>query len=203
MNTKIVSTERLRSRRVLLRPIMQEDVDFLYLLATDPETGYRWRLRGSTPSRAEFERVLWDQVHVQFLIVTTDAKAMRVGLASCFAADLHSGHAQLAMILSPPFIARGLLADVGLLFVDLLFQDWPFRKLYVQMPDFVFRGQERGLARFFTYEGCLAGHHYHDGRYFDSHILSTSRELWSTSTERLRSQLIPASDAIANRSYIG
>lgn len=178
-------TAGTRGRHVSLRPIMPEDLDFLYLLFTDPETGFRWRLRGSTPPRAVFEQALWEQVHAQFLIVSNKQGA-RAGIATCYAADLHSGHAHVGFTFSPPFQNSGILGEVAIILLDFIFERWPFRKLYFQMPEFIFAEHQRGIGRYLAEEARLAEHHYFDGRYWESVVLSVSASAWREVSQKLR-----------------
>jgi len=46
-------------RRVAIRPVFPADGGFLYAIATAPETAYKWRFRGSSPSPEQFSGQLW------------------------------------------------------------------------------------------------------------------------------------------------
>jgi RimJ/RimL family protein N-acetyltransferase/aryl carrier-like protein len=152
-----------------LTPVQESDLDFLYLLSTHPETGYRWRYRGNPPRPDEFAAGLWGQVLVQFVArdtVTGDP----AGLVVAYAADLTQGFASVAAVFSPQHSGMGLAAEITTVFVRYLFHTFRLRKLYLEVPGFNWPQVSSGAGSLFQVEGVLREHDYYAGRYWDKYM---------------------------------
>lgn len=174
----------LQGRRVILRPIVGTDHGWLYALSTNQENGFRWRYGGSTPSPDLFVRTLWDQVLVQF-VVERRATHEPVGLVVAYAADLHSGHVQIGVLLDPGAQKRGWPLEAAFLFINYLFSNWNIRKLYAECLEFNYRQFASGAGRLFRVEARLRGHHYWNGQHWDKLIASCTRVEWSAIKDRI------------------
>jgi RimJ/RimL family protein N-acetyltransferase len=169
----------LRTATVRLRPIEDRDVPSLYAAAVDPRWGHRWRYRGSTPSRTDFVAKLYQSVLCQYIVERlTDGEG--VGFVSCYNARVDAGWAYIAFMRIAP--SRQSLAsemmEGGLLFVHYLFQHWPFRKLYAEVPGWNWDQFAAGSGAFFEVEGVLGAHDYYAGRYWDQRIVALYRDKW-------------------------
>jgi RimJ/RimL family protein N-acetyltransferase len=180
-----VTAPEVRGRRVFLRPIQRADYDYLYQLYVDPESAFRWRLRGATPDPRSFESVLWEQVLVQFLIVKRD-DSRPMGLVTCFAADMRSAVANIAIVIQDRYVQQGLGAEALFLFIDYVFGLWNFRKLYAETPAFNFDQFSSAAARYFAVEASLPDRHWFRGRYWDNLILAIERDGWDKVAARFR-----------------
>ena len=58
----------LRTRRLHLRMLTNEDHAPLYRLSSDPDVTFQWRFRGTTPSYDEFLKQLYPGVLCQFVV---------------------------------------------------------------------------------------------------------------------------------------
>jgi RimJ/RimL family protein N-acetyltransferase/aryl carrier-like protein len=152
-----------------LTPIRESDLDFLYMLAVHPETGFRWRYRGNPPPPQQFAADLWGQVLVQYLAreTTTGEPA---GLVVAYAADLAQGHASVGAVFTPEHAGTGLAAEITALFVRYLFHTFRLRKLYLEVPGFNWDQVESGAGRLFQVEGVLRDHDFYAGRYWDKYV---------------------------------
>jgi ribosomal-protein-alanine N-acetyltransferase len=79
---------------------------------------------------------------------------------------------------APWAIGRGWSLEAAGLFVNYLFVNWDFRKLYGESVDFNFRSFKSGRGSLFTEEGVLRQHYFYNGEYWDSHILALHRDEW-------------------------
>jgi RimJ/RimL family protein N-acetyltransferase len=181
-----VSTSKppdVRGRHVALRAIRRPDYDYLYQLAVDPRSAFRWRLRGVTPDPRSFETSLWEQVLVQFAITQHD-NDRPIGIVTCYAADLRSGVASIAILLEDQY-TMGLLGGEALfLFIDYVLGLWNFRKLYAEMPEFNFASVASGTARWFSVEARLPERYWFRGRYWANVILAVDRNHWADIAKR-------------------
>lgn len=163
---------------VLLAPLRQDDHQFLYWLATANEIGYRWRFRGVIPGFETFLQQLHANVFAQF-VVRDRAEGDRIGHVIAYAADLRNGHAFIANVTTPERVGSRVGADAQTVFVQYLFDLWPFRKLYVEVPEFTYLALASWIGDdILIVEGQLSSHTFYKGEYWDQYILAITREAW-------------------------
>ncbi|CAO5244475.1 GNAT family N-acetyltransferase [Frankia sp. AgKG'84/4] len=151
------------------------DLPFLYALATSTETGYRWRYHGRIPPMDKFEADLWQNVLAQF-VVRRRADGEPVGQVVCYSPDINNGHASLGAVFTPRVSGSGQALQVVRRFLDYLFANWRFHKIYLEMPEHNYDTIRSGDGKVFEVEGRLKRHLYHGGRYWDQLILAVTRE---------------------------
>jgi RimJ/RimL family protein N-acetyltransferase len=183
-----VTGPSLEGRRVYLRPVTDADYGFLFALSTDEATGFRWRFRGETPSPESFSHSIWHNTIAQFVVCsnTTDEP---VGHVVAFNADMRHRHAHIAMVVRPDRAGRSWALEGAQLFIDYLFANWEFRKIYAEVVDF-------NLAQFgsiadlpaFRLEGRLSEHEYFRGRYWDVVIIGLRRDDWEAFVDASRAR---------------
>lgn len=162
--------------QIRMRPLESEDVPQLYRAATDPSGSFRWRYRGSTPSFSQFSSQLFEGVLAQFMIV--DATNNTHGLVCCYNAHLDNKFAYLAILRTGQSLGKGEMMSGVVQFIQYLFSNWDFRKLYAEVPEFNAAGMFSPESRAVRTEGRLSGHIYHDGRWWDQIIIALWREDW-------------------------
>ena len=167
----------LVGRRVRLQLIGQEHYAFLHRLNVQPAEGFRWRHQGRTPSPEETIKSLWNGTLAQFIVETADGSAP-LGLVNAHNADHRNRVASFALVATPEARGTTLMLDGLFIFMNYLFQNWPFRKLYAEVLEYnfaQFRGSGPGL---YVIEGCLRQHNYYADRYWDKYILAVYRDTW-------------------------
>jgi RimJ/RimL family protein N-acetyltransferase len=172
----------LSGRRVRLRAVVASDYDFLFLLAADERTGPHWRYRGLPPRPEEFVRDLWQGVLVQF-IVERAATNERLGLVVAYDANLRDGHCHLAALFRAD--TRVWPTESLLLFVNFVFEEFGFMKLYADVIDYNLPALGSVVGRWMEREGLLRDHEMHGGRRWDVHILALWRDRFERDRERL------------------
>jgi RimJ/RimL family protein N-acetyltransferase len=177
-NLEAPITPSLMGARVLLKPIEPRDYDFLYRLAVDPETGFRWRWRGGTPGGEDFNRFLWNQVTAQFIVLERRS-GTQIGVVTAYGTNLRDRWTYIAVCGDPRAHHRGLGVEAVALFVDYLFTVWDFYKIYFEIPEYNLRDIAQGIEDYFELEGRLSDHLYHGGRRWAMHIYSVARDHWN------------------------
>jgi RimJ/RimL family protein N-acetyltransferase len=157
-----------------LMPVQPGDTDFLYWLASHPETCFRWRYRGAPPAYDRFVADLWSRVLVQFT-VRRSGDGEPVGHVVGYAADSTMRHAYVGAVFAPAHTGTGLPAQAVHTFVDYLFHTFPLHKLYLEVPGYNWSQLESGAGRLFTVEGVLLGHDYYAGQYWDKRVCAIYR----------------------------
>ncbi len=180
----------LRGRHVLLRPIEPADFGPLYSIELSPENIYRWRFRASTPSPEQYARSLFEGVLASFVVESTDSGSI-VGVVTCYNADLKNGVAYLAALSAEVWRRRPAAIEGIELLIDYCFQNWQFRKLYLESPEYCQVEFASAPERLLREEARLVDHEFFDGRYWDRLILALHRTDWENDLRRRASQRPP------------
>ncbi|OAA18426.1 acetyltransferase, ribosomal protein N-acetylase [Frankia sp. EI5c] len=157
-----------------LAPVLPQSVPFLYDLAISPDVGFRWRYRGSMPSYQHFEQELWQGILVQFLVESVQT-GQPAGHLICYNPEFNLGNAYIGAAMAAPYLGSGIAAEPVQLFINYVFDVWPFRKLYLEMPEFNFRQFASAGGRALHLEARLRDHDYYRGRRWDRLILAAYR----------------------------
>ncbi len=166
----------LQLGRVVLFPVTPDCYQFLYYLATNGN-GWRWRYRGMLPPYEGFVQQIHADVLTHFVVVKRDS-GERIGYVVVYAADFRNLHAYYGAVFGPEAIGVGYGAEATLACVSYVFASWPFRKLYMELPEFNAGGMTERASGFLNLEATLKDYHYFDGRRWDQYIYSFDREAW-------------------------
>ncbi len=176
---------RLRGRSTVLRPIGVADYEMLRYLEQQEDLVGSWRHGGATPSPDQWAHGLWAGVLAQFIVVDV-AKDLPLGLVCAYEADARNRHCSIA---ATKFDIRdrstGFIRSVGL-FIDYLFTNWDFRKLYFETGNRSLDFFRSAVGDLLTEEGRLCGHRFSNGKYEDLIILSLYRDVWEERVEPFR-----------------
>lgn len=160
---------QLETGTLRLAPVTGGDIPFLYALAVEPETGFRWRYRGSVPSMERFTAELWDQVLVQFVVRRVE-DSVPVGQLVAYGDEPSLRHTYLGAVFHPLCSGTGLAAQAVSLFVRYLFHTFPLNKIYMEVPGVNWPQLQSGQGILFQVEGVLKDHDYYAGRYWDKYL---------------------------------
>ena len=164
-------------KHVRLRTITTLDYGLLQAAELSPEVRHRWRYGGTTPSPENWPQVFWQGVLAQFLVVRTRGEES-IGLVNAYGPNFQHGWAYVgATKLQPadcsPYMMLGLA-----IFIEYVFCNWNFRKIYLELPEFNYPQFRSGEGRIFVLEGRLKQHSYYDGRLWDQMLLAIHRDAW-------------------------
>jgi RimJ/RimL family protein N-acetyltransferase len=176
----------LTGRRVRLRAVLTSDYDFLFQLAIDERTAPHWRYRGAPPRPEAFVGELWDGVLTQFIVERKD-RSERLGLVTAYDARARDGHCHIATLFRPD--TRVWPLEAVFLFVNYLFAEFGFRKLYGEVIDYNLDPFASTIGRWLEHEGVLKGHELHAGQYWDVHVVALWRERFELDRERMLARI--------------
>ena len=165
------------SRRIALRPLRPTDTAALYEASLDPRNAHRWRFRGRTPSPEMFQNQLYHSVFAQLGVAPIGSDQI-VGLVSCYDENLAAGHAKLAFQRCGSGGEGGEMIEGIAVFINYVFDHWPFRKLYLELPEYnlgLFDGLTDTILRT---EGVMKEFEYYNETLWDLHVMSLSRVDW-------------------------
>ncbi len=160
---------RLETQALRLQPILPEDLGFLYALAVEPETGFRWRYRGSVPPIERFKAELWNQVLLQYVVRRLEDNSP-VGHVVAYGDELSLRHTYVGAVFHPEAAGTGLPAQAVSLFVRHLFRTFPLNKIYMEIPGVNWPQLQSGQGSLFRVEGVLRDHDYYAGRLWDKYV---------------------------------
>ncbi|ADP81352.1 GNAT family N-acetyltransferase [Pseudofrankia inefficax] len=170
-----VAPPRLAGQFFRLVPVLPQAAPFLYGLAVSPEVGFRWRYRGAVPAYQQFEQHdMWNGILAQFLVESIQTN-QPAGHVMCYNPDLSLGNAYIGAAMTGQYLGSGIAAEPVRLFINYVFDVWPFRKLYLEMPEFNFQQFASVSNRGLHVEARLRDHDYYRGRRWDRLILAAYR----------------------------
>lgn len=159
----------LETGALRLCPMLPDDLGFLYALAVQPDTGFRWRYRGAVPPFERFKAELWNQVLLQFVVRRIEDN-VPVGHVVAYGDELSLRHTYVGAVFHPQCTGTGLAAQAVSLFVRYLFHTFALDKIYMEVPGFNWPQVCSGQAGLFQVEGVLRDHDYYAGRYWPKYI---------------------------------
>ncbi len=165
---------RLAGQFFRLMPVSPQAMPFLYNLSVAPDIGFRWRYRGSVPPYQKFEQERWHGMLAQFVVESIQTN-QPAGHVICYNADLGLGHAYVGAAMAGQYLGSGIAVEPVQLFVNYLFDVWPLRKIYLELPEFNYQQFSSAASRALHIEGRLRDHDYYRGRRWDRLILAAYR----------------------------
>lgn len=160
-----------------LRPIIDQDIGPLYMASFDPANAAQWRYRGRTLPMDEFVSTLFGGVIAQFMVEMVDTGAT-VGLVVAYEENRSGLNCTIAFLRVGERVHgdRAAVFEGMLLFISYLFDNFPFRKLFAEVPEY---NMSMFQADFAAHEGVLKEYLFHRGEFVDLHYVSISRETWA------------------------
>jgi RimJ/RimL family protein N-acetyltransferase len=186
----------LVGRSVALRPVNQNDYDFLRQAEVSEQLGPRWRFRGSVPAPEMYPQALWQGVTAQFAIVDARSPAP-IGLVSLYNVEHAHGTGYIAVADlgsggGPTHVVQG-----AILFLSYVFKVWNLRKLYAEAYEYNLAQFDSLNGRVLHEEGRLSEHAFMGGRYWDLVTLALYREEWAGWERRVLPRVLPRAAASA------
>lgn len=165
----------LATDRIRLRSVEQDDLPVLYAAAIDPQSGYRWRYRGATPSPTAFQETMYHGTLTQLMV--EDRSGAAHGLVAAYNANIDLGHCYLGFYRVRSGVAsQGEMTEGFCLFLDYIFRTWPFKKIYCELPEYSLGFVTGYDADIVKQEGCFVDHYYHDGAFHDLITIAIYRD---------------------------
>lgn len=171
-----MSEALLHGQRVQLVPVGHEHYDYLRHVEM-MQMGPFWRLRGGLQSPEEFAASIWSNVLVQLLGVgTSDGKPL-VWLR-CDRGSAAANHAAISVARLEQGLISLRAASAVAAFIEYLFTNFEFRKLYLEVPEVNLEQFESVAGHVAMEEGRLRDHLRHGDRYIDLVIMSLWADHW-------------------------
>ncbi|WP_121743718.1 GNAT family N-acetyltransferase [Natronorubrum halophilum] len=173
----------LAGDRVDLRPIEEDDLEFLQREINDPRV---WRaIGGSRPiNRAQeqdfFENVVCDDDTVNLLVVADSTPVGTIGFNSI---EWESRRAEIGYWIAPAYHERGYGSDATERLVTYGFDQFGLHKLTARVFEFNEASQRLLESVGFTREGVHRDEAFVDGEYHDTYWYGVLEDEWRSETE--------------------
>jgi RimJ/RimL family protein N-acetyltransferase/acyl carrier protein len=181
-----------------MRIIRPADYPFLYEMALDPASGFRWRFRATHPGYEEFVQTFRQGVFLNFIVEDLE-KRTSLGYICCYRHDFLNQHAYIAVQGSNDAQYKAILTEASHLFIHYIFACFDFNKLYLECPEYNISDVKSALRHVFDEEAVFRSHQRFLGRWWNLHVLSVRRDTWfgwNTSVSERRLAALAASNAL-------
>ncbi len=168
-NLALTKNRNLNKKAISLRPFNENtDFEWYYRLSTSLDSLLRWRFYGSPPTREQFAQLINVSVHCQFVAEIKNGNSNidpRIGVVVSYNYDNVNNVTYLGVITNQKKRPLGIV--ISTIFIEYLFNTWPLRKIYLEMPEFNVTNIKSGIDRFFVEESRLKNHFYSLNKYHD------------------------------------
>jgi RimJ/RimL family protein N-acetyltransferase len=176
-------------RGITLRPVLEEDMPFLFRLFADPTRSHLWMQARRVHDERGFHHAwaAWtsDMIAAKFIV---ESAGRPVGLVFDYQRTLEDGFTKVTALLDEEHVGRGAGAVATGLLIDWLFRTLPFRKVYLETYGYnrlvVRILRKLGLAE----EGVMKGSRFWNGSWWDFHVFAVYRDGWSEVRCRILSE---------------
>jgi ribosomal-protein-alanine N-acetyltransferase len=171
-----IEIPKLKSNRVVLRPLNSDDYKLLFKWQSNAESIYMWwarRIMTFDEFIEDFQRRLRGFFHQIFMIdYIDDGKPITVGMTFDYQYNPIDKYAYLCIYFIPEYTAKGLGFEAGYTICEYLFANYGLRKIYTEILDFNAPSLKLNMKNLFKQEGLLKEHQWIGDRYWDLHILA-------------------------------
>ncbi len=175
--------DRFERFRPVLRPVVPQDLPDIYRWVVTPGLGDRWRYQDHIPDLDGFVKGFHLGALDQRLVLPAE-HGVPAGLVTAYNANHRSGTCYVAALSSVPGrLSPTLGLGVGY-FVESLFREWRFRKVYAEVYSYNQGPIAAILKRVGSCEAVLRRDLRWGDDYFDRHILSVTAAQWTSYCER-------------------
>ncbi|MCF7815701.1 MAG: GNAT family N-acetyltransferase [Candidatus Pacebacteria bacterium] len=179
-----------RSKRVTLRPVLEQDVPLLLKWINDPEVSKY--LKVHLPMMEADENEWFTSMHKRKprdMVVAIVVDDKPIGTMGLHGIDHRQGHATTgALIGEKDCWDKGYGSEAKMLLLEFAFNVLNLRKVYSNVIAFNERSHAYSLKCGYKEEGRLKDHHYAQGKYWDQIWLSVYRNDWELLWETFRKE---------------
>lgn len=170
----------LKSKRVVLRPVMREDVPLLIKWINDPDV--RKYLSAYMPMMEADEDEWFENLHKRkpgdiILTIVVDGKA--IGTMGIHKIDTRNRTAETgALIGEKEYWGKGYGSEAKMLLLNYAFNTLNLRRIGSSLFEFNERSYKYSLKCGYKEEGRRRKRYFVDGKYWDEILLAVFREDW-------------------------
>lgn len=173
-------------REISLRPVVDDDLPFLFRLFVDPGRCHLWMQGRQVYDERGFHQawISWstEMMRAKFIV---QACGRPVGLVFDYDRTLEDGYTKVTVLLEETNTGRGAGVVATALFLDWLFEAVPLRKVFMDV--YGYNRPVLGMLRKvgFAEEGVLKEMRFWNGAYWDLHVFALARQGWPAVRDRV------------------
>lgn len=172
-------------RWVRLVPLTSDHYEFVYGLLVEDPGSFHSLFPTGVPTRNAFADRIDQAVPCCFVVVGTKS-GRPLGVACLYQWSAQDQVAHFLVSMTGPARGTGMGVEAASLFMVHIFVAYNVRKLYVAAAEWQLAAVRSAIGGLLEEEGCLRGHRYRAGCWFDEHILSVRRDRFRAHGGELR-----------------
>lgn len=164
---------------------VDRDLDSLFSMMLSSDQ-YLFSTIISINSKEEFEEWLRSQIRNffhEFKVIFFEGKA--VGFLYAYEFTLKDLHCKLCMDICDTLRGIGVGGIAAIMYLDYLFDTYPLRKVYSTVYEYNKQSLLSNIRAGFCEEGVLKEYRYYNGKYYDMHFFSITRERFATNLKKI------------------
>ena len=167
----------LVSRRVALEPLAMRHIDGIRSILAKEAMEDRWPVTQLDVQSPDLDRRLWAFGGLQYAVVRRDTSAT-VGLVQGVFGEPRGGTIGVGVVIDPAHWRAGWPFEAIVVFIDLLFATFGYRKIYLQVAESTLTHMGPFLDRFLVKEATYRAHRRSPDGYEDWHVYALFASKW-------------------------
>ena len=157
----------------------RNDIQDLFDIMVDPDYQMLFHRRLAINTLPDFDA--WLQANFkgnfhEFYVVSDKRNLGMIGFVYSYDYSPVDCNCKFVLVLRKDIQGTGLGVMVGIQFLDVLFRNYPLKKVFSLVYDYNSQSLQSQTQAGFCHEGEFKECRYYDGKFHDLHILSMSRE---------------------------
>jgi len=179
---------------VSIRPVIEQDIPWLYEMETHPAILQRFRLNGVTPSPRMYAEFYTRGSSTAYIAFNVDS-GQRIGMIYTFGTDANERRTSVGVVAHPEMHGVGRIYRGLYILADYLFNHLNIDRIFIQAAEFNITQYSAGndrrldLSKLFEAHAVLREDTYMGGRWWDKYVLSVSKGAFFAHQSTLRSQV--------------
>jgi Acetyltransferase (GNAT) domain len=170
----------LCGRWVRLAPLTSDYTDALRLLLADEALDGLWPHAGGL----DVARLAWNLGDRQYVVVDQRSGSV-IGLVVSLDEERFNDVTSVGFVVKPSLWRVGWAFEALVLFINLMFETYGFRKLYFKMSDSTLRSVAGSIDKWLVKEATFVQHARVGGGYEDRHVYTLDRRCWDPMIVRM------------------
>jgi RimJ/RimL family protein N-acetyltransferase len=175
---------------ISIRPVLEQDILWLYDMETHPAILQRYRLNGMTPSPKSYAEFYRNGNSTAYIVYSVDT-GQRIGMVYTFGTDFSSRRTSIGVVAHPSMHGVGHVYRGLFLLADYLFSQFPIDQIFGQAPEYNFeqysskRERRMDLSSLFQIDSVLGEDTYMSWRWWDKYVFSISSQAFMEHREMI------------------
>lgn len=166
---------------VLRKFNFRNDIQDLFDIMADPDYQMLFHKKMNINTLLEFDAWLQNNFKGnfhEFYVVSDKRNLGMLGFVYSYDYSPVNCNCKFTLVLRRDVQGTGLGVMVGIRFLDMLFRNYPLKKVFSLVYDYNQQSIQSQVQAGFCHEGAFKEYRYYNGMFYDLHILSMPREIF-------------------------